>query len=63
MSKKLRAGGLGESVVGTAKRRRTGWFAHRAQYRDIPYRQEELDSLQEWVQDPVSNANDSARLA
>ncbi len=60
MSKKLRAGGLGESVVETAKRRRTGWFAHRAQYRDIPYRQEELNSLQEWVQDQANLAESSA---
>jgi hypothetical protein len=60
MSKKLRAGGLGESVVDTAKRRRTGWFAHRAQYRDIPYRQEELDSLQEWVQDQANLAESFA---
>jgi hypothetical protein len=60
MSKKLRAGGLGESVVDTAKRRRTGWFAHRAQYRDIPYRQEELNSLQEWVQDQANLAESIA---
>lgn len=60
MSKKLRAGGLGESVVDTARRWRTGWFAHRAQYRDIPYRQEELDSLQEWVQDQANLAESSA---
>jgi hypothetical protein len=60
MSKKLRAGGLGESVVDTAKRRRTGWFAHRAQYRDIPSRQEELNSIQEWVQDQANLAESSA---
>ena len=60
MSKKLRAGGLGESVVDTAKRRRTGWFAHRAQYRDILYRQEELNSLQEWVQDQANLAESAA---
>jgi hypothetical protein len=60
MSMKLRAGGLGESVMDTAKRRRTGWFAHRVQYRDIPYRQEELDSLQEWVQDQANLAESVA---
>ena len=46
MSKKLRAGGLGESVVDTAKRRRTGWFAHRVAVPRHPLRQEELNSIQ-----------------
>lgn len=35
MSRKLEAGGLGPSVVDSARRRRRIWFSHRAQVRDI----------------------------
>ena len=56
MSRKLEAGGLGPSVVATAQRRRSMWFAHCSQFRDIPEREDELRSLKEWVQDQANAA-------
>ncbi len=61
MTKKLERGGLGPSVVATAGRRRALWFAHRAQYRDITEREEELEALKEWVQDQANAAEIAAR--
>jgi hypothetical protein len=61
MTHKLVTGGLGPSTVETAQRRRRYWFSHVAQFRDIPYRQQELASLTEWVQDQA-NAAESAAL-
>lgn len=61
MTHKLVTGGLGPSTVETAQRRRRFWFSHVAQFRDIPYRQQELASLTEWVQDQA-NAAESAAL-
>lgn len=61
MPRKLIDGGLGDSTVETAQRRRRSWFSHRARYRDIPHRQEELNSLTEWVQDEA-NAAESVAL-
>lgn len=61
MTKKLQHGGLGPSVIATAGKRRALWFAHRARHRDITERQEELDSLQEWVQDQANEAEMAAR--
>jgi len=61
LTKKLRRGGLGPSVLGTAGQRRALWYAHRARYRDIPHREEELDSLEEWVQDQANLAETAAR--
>jgi hypothetical protein len=61
MTKKLERGGLGPSVVASAGNRRALWFAHRARYRDIAEREEELDSLQEWVQDQANAAEIVAR--
>lgn len=60
MSRKLRRGGLGPSVLATAGRRRALWYAHRARYRDITPREEELNSLQEWVQDQANSAEITA---
>lgn len=60
MSRKLEAGGLGPSVIDTARRRRRLWYSHRAEVRDIGEREAELRSLQEWVQD---QANSSESLA
>jgi Cap4 dsDNA endonuclease len=60
MSLKLEAGGLGPSVIDTARRRRRLWYSHRAEIRDIGEREAELRSLQEWVQD---QANSSESLA
>jgi hypothetical protein len=61
LTKKLRKGGLGPSVLGSAGRRRARWYAHRARYRDIRPREEELDSLEEWVQDQANLAEIKAR--
>lgn len=61
MTKKLEHGGLGPSVIASAGKRRALWFAHRARYRDITEREEELDSLQEWVQDQANAAEIAAR--
>ena len=61
LTKKLRKGGLGPSVVESAGRRRAQWYAHRAQHRDIRHREEELDSIEEWVQDQANLAEISAR--
>jgi hypothetical protein len=61
MTKKLERGGLGPSVVSSAGNRRALWFAHRARYRDIVEREEELDSLEEWVQDQANAAEGVAR--
>lgn len=63
MTKKLEHGGLGPSVIASAGKRRALWFAHRARYRDITGRQEELDSLQEWVQDQANAAEMTARAS
>ena len=60
MSRKLEAGGLGPSVVDSARRRRRMWFSHRAQVRDIGEREDELRSLQEWVQDEANAAETAA---
>jgi hypothetical protein len=60
MSRKLEAGGLGPSVVDSARRRRRMWFSHRAQLRDIDEREAELRSLQEWVQDEANDAEIAA---
>lgn len=60
MSRKLEAGGLGPSVVDSARRRRRMWFSHRAQVRDIEEREGELRSLQEWVQDEANAAETGA---
>ncbi len=60
MSRKLEAGGLGPSVVDSARRRRRIWFSHRAQVRDIDERESELRSLQEWVQDEANTAETAA---
>jgi hypothetical protein len=61
MTKKLERGGLGPSVISSAGNRRALWFAHRARHRDIVEREEELDSLQEWVQDQANAAEGAAR--
>lgn len=61
MTKKLERGGLGPSVISSAGSRRALWFAHRARHRDIVEREEELDSLQEWVQDQANAAEGVAR--
>lgn len=61
MTKKLERGGLGPSVISSAGNRRALWFAHRARYRDIVQREEELDSLQEWVQDQANAAESAVR--
>lgn len=61
LTKKLRKGGLGPSVLGSAGRRRARWYAHRAHYRDIRPREEELNSLEEWVQDQANLAETKAR--
>lgn len=61
LTKKLRKGGLGPSILGSAGRRRARWYAHRAQYRDIRPREEELNSLEEWVQDQANLAEIKAR--
>jgi hypothetical protein len=61
LTKKLVAGGLGPSVQRSAGRRRARWYAHRARYRDIGYREEELDSIEEWVQDQANLAEIKAQ--
>ncbi len=63
MTKKLEHGGLGPSVIASAGKRRALWFAHCARYRDITEREEELDSLQEWVQDQANAAEITARAS
>ncbi len=63
MTKKLVAGGLGDSTVEAARRRWRSWFSHVAQYRDITFRQEELASLKEWVQDQANLAETTALQA
>jgi Cap4 dsDNA endonuclease len=60
MSRKLEAGGLGPSVVDSARSRRSMWFSHRAQFRDIEEREDELRSLQQWVQDEANAAETAA---
>jgi Cap4 dsDNA endonuclease len=60
MSRKLEAGGLGPSVIDTARRRRRLWYSHRAEVRDIGEREAELRSLQEWVQDQANSAESIA---
>jgi hypothetical protein len=60
MARKLEAGGLGPSVVDSARRRRRMWFSHRAQVRDIDEREDELRSLQEWVEDEANAAETAA---
>ena len=62
MTRKLEAGGLGPSVVETARRRRRLWYSHRAEVRDLGEREAELRSLQEWVQDQA-NASEVAAIA
>lgn len=61
MTKKLERGGLGPSVIRTAGRRRAQWYAHRARHRDIGEREEEHDSIEEWVQDQANLAETEAR--
>jgi hypothetical protein len=61
LSRKLEAGGLGPSVKRSAGRRRARWYAHRARHRDIGYREGELDSIEEWVQDQANIAETTAR--
>lgn len=61
MTRKLERGGLGPSVISSARSRRALWFAHCARHRDIVEREEELDSLQEWVQDQANVAEGVAR--
>ncbi len=61
LTKKLKKGGLGPSVQRSAGRKRARWYAHRARYRDIPHREEELDSIEEWVQDQANLAEIEAR--
>jgi hypothetical protein len=56
LTKKLKNGGLGPSVQRSAGKRRARWYSHRARYRDIRHREEELDSLEEWVQDQANRA-------
>lgn len=56
LTKKLKKGELGPSVLEAAGRRRALWYVHRARYRDIDHREEELASLQEWVQDQANLA-------
>jgi hypothetical protein len=63
MTRKLEAGGLGPSVVETARRRRRLWYSHRAEVRDIGEREAELRSLQEWVQDQANASEMSALVA
>lgn len=60
LSSKLKAGGLGPSVIESAQRRRRMWFSHCAQFRDITEREDELRSLQEWVQDEANSAETAA---
>jgi hypothetical protein len=61
MTKKLERGGLGPSVIRTAGRRRAQWYGHRARHRDISEREEELNSLEEWVQDQANLAETETR--
>ncbi len=60
LAKKLKKGGLGPSVQVSAGKRRARWYAHRARYRDIRHREEELDSVEEWVQDQANLAETDA---
>lgn len=60
MTKKLERGGLGPSVIETARRRRRLWYSHVAALRDIGEREAELASLREWVQDQANFAEASA---
>ncbi len=61
MTRKLEEGGLGPSVVDTARRRRRMWYSHRAASRDLDEREAELRSLEEWVQDQANAAENLAR--
>lgn len=56
LTKKLKDGGLGPSVVDTARRRRRMWYSHAATHRDLRDREAELRSLEEWVQDQANAA-------
>jgi hypothetical protein len=56
LTKKLVRGGLGPSVVESARRRRRLWYSHVASFRDIGTRENELRSLREWVQDQANAA-------
>jgi hypothetical protein len=62
MTRKLERGGLGPSVVDTARRRRRIWYSHRAACRDLGEREAELRSLEEWVQDQANAAENLARV-
>jgi Cap4-like dsDNA endonuclease family protein len=62
MTRKLRRGGLGPSTLASAGRWRALWYGHSAAHRDIPGREEELDSLREWVQDQA-NRSEAAAIA
>lgn len=56
LTRKLEDGGLGPSVVDTARRRRRMWYSHTAERRDLGDREAELRSLEEWVQDQANAA-------
>jgi hypothetical protein len=56
LTRKLQRGGLGPSVVESARRRRRLWYSHVASFRDISAREDELRSLKEWVQDQANAA-------
>jgi hypothetical protein len=60
LAKKLTKGRLGPSVQRSAGKRCARWYAHRARYRDIRHREEELDSVEEWVQDQANVAETEA---
>lgn len=60
LTKKLEDGGLGPSVVDTARRRRRIWYSHTAAHRDLGDREAELRSLEEWVQDQANAAETEA---
>jgi hypothetical protein len=60
LTKKLRRGGLGPSVIETGRRRRRLWYSHVAEVRDIGEREAELASLREWVQDQANAAESEA---
>lgn len=63
LSRKLERGGLGPTAIEQAKRERSAWYAHRSKYRDLPERELEINSVEDWVHQQTSHAEIATREA